>query len=104
MHQTPQALADLTHGLRHYQQRHRRPPLRYVQARGAARAALGHYAAARADYLDVMAADPLNSQVRYLMGCLARHTGDRAMACEFLTQAALLGNDYARAEQPAACQ
>jgi hypothetical protein len=74
-----------------------------VQVRGAARAALGYYDQARADYLVVMAADPLNSQVRYLMGCLAKQTGDRAMACEFLTQAALLGHTYAEAEQPTVC-
>ncbi|MDO7873178.1 DnaJ domain-containing protein [Hymenobacter sp. ASUV-10] len=101
--QKPQALHDLEQGLRQYQQRGRRPPLRYVQARGSARAALSYYAAARADYLEVMAADPLNDQVRYLMGCLARQTGDRAMACEFLTQAALLGNTYAEAEQATVC-
>lgn len=102
--QKPQALHDLEEGLRQYRQHGRRPPLRYVQVRGAARATLGYYAAARADYLDVMAADPLNHQVRYLMGCLARQTGDRAMACEFLTQAALLGNAYAEAEQAAVCK
>ena len=105
LRQPAPALADLTLGLAQHQRRAGRasPPWHYVQVRGVARAALGQYAAARADYFRVLQAHPRDGRTHFLLGRLATQTGDSAAACEFYRRAVALGYDYARAAQ-AGCE
>ncbi|MFC7666544.1 DnaJ domain-containing protein [Hymenobacter humi] len=90
------ALADLTQGLAQRQRAGAAVPWRYLQVRGLALTALGRYPEARADYFQVLQANPNDGRTHFLLGRLAAHTRDTAAACEFYRRALVLGYEYAR--------
>lgn len=101
LHQPAVALADLSHGLAQRQRAGQTTPWHYMQMRGVALTALGHYPEARTDYLAVLQAHPHDGRTHFLLGRLAAHTGDSTAACEFYRRALLLGYEYARPAQEA---
>ena len=101
LNQPAAALADLRHGLAQRQRAAQTTPWHYVQMRGVALTALGHYPEARTDYLAVLQACPRDGRTHFLLGRLAAHTGDSTAACEFYRRALLLGYEYARPAQEA---
>ncbi len=96
-HRPAAALADLTQGLRQWRQP--QLPVRYLQVRGVALAALGRYPAARADYFRILQAYPQEPRTHFLLGCLAARAGDSAAACAYYGRAVALGYAKARALQ-----
>ena len=101
LHQPAAALADLSHGLAQRQRAAQTTPWHYVQVRGVALTALGHYPEARTDYLAVLQVRPRDGRTHFLLGRLAAHTGNATAACEFYRRALLLGYEYARSAQEA---
>lgn len=99
LQQPETAEADFTAGLAQYQRAGRGLPWHYVQLRGLARTALRRYSEARADYFEVIRANPKDGRTHFLLGKLAARTGDSTAACEFYRRAVGLGYAYARAAQ-----
>ncbi|MDQ2769996.1 MAG: hypothetical protein M3Y54_05790, partial [Bacteroidota bacterium] len=97
LHQPEAAEADFTAGLAQRRRAGQRPPWHYVQLRGVARTALGRYTEARADYFEVIQANPTDGRTHFLLGKLAAHTGDSTAACEFYRRAVGLGYAFAAA-------
>ena len=97
LHQATLAVADLTAGIGQRQRAGRPTPWHHVQLRGVALAALSRYPEARADYFQVLRANPKDGRTHFLLGRLAAHTGDSTAACEFYRRALGLNYEYARA-------
>ena len=89
---------DFTAGLALRQHAGRGRPLHYVQLRGVARAALGCYDEARADYFEVLQTHPTDGRTHFLLGKLAAHIGDSTAANQYYRRALQLGYEYARQE------
>ena len=96
LNQPEAAEADFTAGLVQRQHAGQGPPWHYVQLRGVARTAMHRYTEARADYFEVIRANPNDGRTHFLLGKLAVHTGDSTAACEFYRRAVGLGYAYAR--------
>lgn len=99
LNQATQAVADFSTGLRKRAQAGGATPWHYVQLRGLAYTALGRYTEARADYFQVIQANPTDGRTHFLLGRLAARTGDAVAACEFYRRALRLGYEYARTAQ-----
>ena len=91
------ALADLRHGLGQLARQGQPAPWRSRRLLGLALARAGRPAEARTAYEQVLATRPTDGCTHYLLGCLARQTGDTAAACGFFRRAVALGYDYAAA-------
>ncbi|WBO84167.1 J domain-containing protein [Hymenobacter yonginensis] len=89
------AAEDLSTGLRLRTRAGRPLPLKYLTYRGLAYYKMQDLTQARADYRQVLEANPKNGQVHFLLGRLAQQEGNAPAACEFFERAVRLGYTYA---------
>jgi tetratricopeptide (TPR) repeat protein len=104
LHVFPEAIQDFNTGLRLRLTARQPLSLHYLTYRGLAYYKQRDFPAARADYRQVLANDPGNGQVYFLLGCLAEQEANPVAACEFFRRAKALGYLFKIEEKLSTCR